>query len=71
MAHKEGGGGGGPVIPIDWSAISGGPGEIEVDHIQSGRTSFCPLIAAKDSSILAHFSRPDIGLEMTPEIGNS
>ena len=34
-----------------------------------GRPSFWSLIADKNASILAHFSRSDIGLEMTPEIG--
>ena len=35
---------------------------------QSGLPSIRSLIAAKGASILAHFSRPDIGLEMDPVI---
>ena len=38
---------------------------------QSGRPSLRPLIAAKVASILAHFSRTDIGAEMGPKIGYS
>ena len=37
---------------------------------QSGRRKFRTLIAPKNASILAHFSRSDIGPELGPEIGN-
>ena len=38
-------------------------------HRQSGRPSSWALIAAKDASILAHFSQSDIGVEMGPNVG--
>ena len=38
-------------------------------HRQSRWPSTWSLIAAKDASILAHFSRPDIGMGMDPEAG--
>ena len=44
-------------------------GKSRPTHRQSGRPSFWTLIAAKRASFLAHFSLPDIGLEMIPKIG--
>ena len=35
----------------------------------SERPAFWSLIAANGASVLAHFSRPDIGLGMDPELG--
>ena len=44
-------------------------GESRPIRHQSGRPPFWALIAAKNASILTHFSRPDIGPEMDPELG--
>ena len=40
-------------------------------HHRSGRPSLWALIAAKDASIVPHFSRTDIRLETDMEIGDS
>ena len=49
----------------------GDPGEIAANPTPIRATLFWTLIAAKDASILAHFSRSDIGPEMDPEMGHA
>ena len=44
-------------------------GESWPTHHQSRRPSSCVLIAAKDASILAHFSQSEIGIGMDPKTG--
>ena len=61
-----------PLIPNDRSAISGRSwGNRGQTHRQSGRPSFWAPISDKDASILAHFSRSDIGLGICPIIGHT
>ena len=59
-----------PLIPNDSPAITGNHGEIAATPrpIGGGGASFWPLIAAKDSSLLAHFRRSNIGVEMNPNM---
>ena len=58
-----------PLFPIDWSAILGDRGEVLANPPPLRATPFCPLIVARGSAILAHFSQSDIGMAMSPEIG--
>ena len=66
-----------PSVGLEHGSISPHPGRLPRSETSQLGQLFPPpdhpaktLIAAKDSSILAHFSRPDIGLDMTPNIGH-